>query len=80
MLTYRHIMLSNFYGYISYETCGSEDCAKIAKFWAKTTSHGYRSGDVNDNPDLLKDGITADESCIYGYDIETNAQPPTPFA
>ena len=26
----------------------SEDCSKIAKFWANTTSHGYRSGDVDD--------------------------------
>ena len=25
----------------------------------------------NDNPDLLKKVITCDESCVYGYDIET---------
>ena len=28
----------------------------------------------NDNPDLLKKVITADESWVYGYDIETKAQ------
>ena len=28
----------------------------------------------NDNPDLLKKFITHDESCLYGYDIETKAQ------
>ena len=31
-----------------HEACGSEACYKIAKFWAKTTSHGHRSGDVDD--------------------------------
>ena len=31
-----------------HETCVSEDCFKIAKFWIKTTSHGHRSGDVDD--------------------------------
>ena len=30
------------------KSCGSEDCFKIAKFWAKTTSHGHRLGDVDD--------------------------------
>ena len=28
----------------------------------------------NDDPDLLKEGITGDESWMYGYDIETKAQ------
>ena len=28
----------------------------------------------NDEPDLLKKGITGDESWVYGYDIETKAQ------
>ena len=37
-------------------------------------SHGHRSGDVDDNPDLLKKVITGDESWVYGYDIETKAQ------
>ena len=27
---------------------GSEDCSKMIKFWEKTTSHGHRSGDVDD--------------------------------
>ena len=27
----------------------------------------------NDDPDLLKKVITCDESCVYGYDIETKA-------
>ena len=30
--------------------------------------------DVNDHPDLLKKVITGEESCIYGYDVETKAQ------
>ena len=51
--------------------------AEDAKFWAKTTSHGHRSedvDDVHDDPDLLKKVITGDESWVYGYDIETKAQ------
>ena len=28
----------------------------------------------SDDPDLLKKGITSDESWVYGYDIETKAQ------
>ena len=28
----------------------------------------------NDDPDLLKKGITGDESWVYGYDIETRTQ------
>ena len=55
-------------------TCGREDCSKIVTFLAKTTSHGLRAGYTNDDPDLLKKVITSDESCIYGYDIETKAQ------
>ena len=42
------LMPSNLYGCFSYETYCSEDCSKIAKFWAKTTVHGPRSGDVHD--------------------------------
>ena len=41
-------MPSNFYGCFSHGTCGSVDSSKIAKFWAKTMSLGYRSGDVDD--------------------------------
>ena len=41
-------MPNKFYGCIRHEPWGSEDCSKIAKFWAKTISHGHRSGDVND--------------------------------
>ena len=29
----------------------------------------------NNDPDLLKKVITGDESLVYGYDIETKAQP-----
>ena len=29
---------------LGHETCGSEDCSKIAKFCSKTMSHGHRSG------------------------------------
>ena len=39
---------------------------KFAKFWAKTTSHGHRSGHVDDDPDLLKKVITGDEAWVYG--------------
>ena len=42
------ISLGRFYGCYRHETCGSEDCSRIAKFCAKTTSHGHRSGDVDD--------------------------------
>ena len=41
-------MPSNFYGCFRHETCSSEDCSKIAKFWAKTMSNGHRSVDVDD--------------------------------
>ena len=37
-------MPCKFYGCFRHETCGREDCSKIAKFWVKTTSHGYRLG------------------------------------
>ncbi|XP_047124299.1 uncharacterized protein LOC124807002 [Hydra vulgaris] len=30
--------------------------------------------DINDDPDLIKNVITGDESWIYGHDIETKAQ------
>ena len=40
-------MPSNSYGCFRHETCGSDDCFKIAKFLAKTTLHGHRSGDVD---------------------------------
>ena len=52
---------------------GNEDCSKIAKFWAKTTSHGHRST-LNDDSDILKKVITGDESWVYDYDIKTKAQ------
>ena len=42
------LMPNNFYGYFRHETCGSQDCSKISKFWAKTMLHGHRSGDVDD--------------------------------
>ena len=35
MLAYVKLMPSNYYGCFRHETCGSEDCFKIAKFWAK---------------------------------------------
>ena len=41
-------MSSNFYGCFRHEKCGSEDCSKMVKFWAKLTSQEYRSGDVDD--------------------------------
>ena len=67
--------VGNFYGCFRAEKCGSKYCSKIAKFLANTTSHGYRSEDVReDDPDLHKKVITGDESCVYGYDIETKAQ------
>ena len=62
-----------FYGCFRDGRCGSEDCSKIAKFWAITMLHGHSSGDVDD-PDLLKKVITSDEWWVYGYDIETKAQ------
>ena len=37
---------SIFCGCFRHETCGSVDCSIIAKFWAKTTSHGQRSWDI----------------------------------
>ena len=45
---------SDFYGFFGHATCCGENCSKIAKFWAKTTSH------------LLKKVITGDESWVYG--------------
>ena len=37
-----------FFGCFRHETCGSNDCFKIAKFSAKTTWHVHRLADVND--------------------------------
>ena len=65
------LMPSNFYEYFTHEICDSEDCAKIAKFWAKTTT---MLTTFNDDPDLLKKNTTGDESWMHGYDIETKAQ------
>ena len=70
-------MPSNFYGCLRHEMCCSEDCSKITKFWAKTTSHGYRRKILttfNYNPDLFRKVITVDESWVYVYDIETKAK------
>ena len=65
-----------FCEYFRQETCGSDDCSKIVKFWTKTKSHGHRSLDVDDiqRRSLLKKIITAGKSRVYGYDIETKAQ------
>ena len=41
-------MPSNFYGCLRHETCDSEDCSKIAQFWAKPKSHGLWSENVDD--------------------------------
>ena len=41
------LMPNNFYWYFRHETCDNEDCSKIAKLWAKTTSHGRHSRDVD---------------------------------
>ena len=64
-------MPNYFYGCFRHEVCGSEDCSKIATFWAKTTSQGHCSGD---DPDLLKKVITGDESWMYGNGFESKAQ------
>ena len=42
------LMSSNFYGCFRHKTCSSESGFKIIKLWTKTTSHGHRSGDVDD--------------------------------
>ena len=70
-------MPSNLYGYFRHEKCGSEVCSKIANFEKKTTSLGYLSGDVDDvheDPDLIKNVVTGDESWVYYCDIETKVQ------
>ena len=41
-------MPNNFYGCVRHETCGSEDCYKIAKLETKITSHGHRLKDIDD--------------------------------
>ena len=46
-------MQSNFYACFRHETHGRDDCAKIVKLGAKTTSRGHCPGDV-DEPNLLK--------------------------
>ena len=66
-------MASNFY-----EALGMIS-AKMAKFWEKKKQSRMGSDPeilttFNDNPDLLKTIITADESWAYGCDIETKAQ------
>ena len=67
------LMSSNFYGCFSYETCGREECFKIAKFWAETISQEMLTR-FNNDPDLLKKVITGDESWMYGHDIKIKAQ------
>ena len=47
MLAFVRLIPRNFYWCFRHETCNSEVCSKIAKFWAKTMSHEHRSGDVN---------------------------------
>ena len=47
MLAYCSAHAKHFLGSFSHETCGSEDCSRIVKFWAKTKSHGHCSGDVD---------------------------------
>ena len=67
-------MLINFYGCYRHESCGGENCSKIAKILSKNNVGGHRSGDVGDVPELLKKFITGDESLVYGYGIEIKAQ------
>ena len=39
-------------------------------------SHGHRSGDFDDDPDLLKKVITSDESWVYdNWGYERNIEP-----
>ena len=45
---------------------------KLLNFEKKNNVH--RPEAVDDNPDLLKKIITADESCVYRYDIGTKEQ------
>ena len=47
MLSYRLAYAKQFYGCFRQETSGTKYCSKIAKFLAKTTSHGHRTRDVN---------------------------------
>ena len=67
------LMTSNFYGCFRHETCGSEDCSKIAK-QRRTDIAQKMLMAFNDDPDLLKKVITSDESWVYGYDLETKPQ------
>ena len=55
------------------EACGNEDCSKIVKLWAKTTSHRHRlgNGDVQQHPEVLKKVITGDESLAI-ISLKTN--------
>ena len=47
-MTWKYRLIpSNSYGCFRHETCGSEDCSKVIKFWAKTTLHGHCSGNVD---------------------------------
>ena len=48
MLAYRSAHAKNFYGCFRPATCDSKDSVKIAKFCAKRTSHGHRSGNVDE--------------------------------
>ena len=63
-------MTRNFYVPFRHETCGSEDCSKIA-------SHAHRSGDVDDvqrRSRFAEKIITGNKLCMYDYDIQTKAQ------
>ena len=70
-------MPSNFYRRFRRETCDTEDCSKIAKFWANSRSMAISEKTLttfNNDSVLLKKVITGDESWMYGHDIETNDQ------
>ena len=49
---------------------------KFLNFEKKNTVErtSLRSCDINDNPNLLKEAITGEESWVYGSDIEIKAQ------
>ena len=74
MSAYRSAHGKQFYGSFRHETFGSKDCSKIAKFLSKIT-YGHRLGEVDEDQlpdsDFLIKVITADESWVYGCDIET---------
>ena len=67
-----------FFGCFKHETCANEDILHILLNFEQKQHRKDIVQDIlttfNDNPDFLNKVLTIDDSCVYGYDIETKSQ------